>query len=281
MTGLVQLVVHMVPALAGLSGMFPVPPPGDVKLAMVYGMFVVVPLALCGLAGLHRVGQLRWALGVWLAVAGLGVISTTLHFPYSAVRPKRLLATHAQRDGQAALLLMSLDVLPFFPERAGIPEAQPVPTSEDWPNALLPPGWLPPYSHKLPASPLATAPPRLEVLSRSEDAQTGTRTVTMRLLASGWMTSIDIPRASLAGWSLGEPLPQPGDGQPMISAVFYAPNPVGQEVTLRLRGTTPVTVTLRQNHAPAQTRELLELRRRLPDWTTINAAALQVVKTTL
>ena len=95
------------------------------------------------------------------------------------------------------------------------------------------------------------------------------------------MTSIDIPRESLAGWSLGEPLPQPGDGQPMISAVFYAPNPVGQEVTLRLRGTTPVTVILRQNHAPAQTRELLELRRRLPDWTTINAAALHVVKTTL
>lgn len=281
MTGLVQLVVHMVPALAGLSGMFPVPPPGDVKLAMVYGMLVVVPLALCGLAGLHRVGQLRRALGVWLAVAGLGVISTALHFPYSAARPKRLLATHAQRDGQAALLLMSLDVLPLLPHQAGISEAQSVPASEDWPNALLPPGWLPPYSHKLPASPLDAAPPRLEVLSRSEDAKTGTRTVTMRLLASGWMTAIDIPQESLAGWSLGEPLPQPGDGQPMISAVFYAPNPVGQEVTLRLRGTTPVTVTLRQNHAPAQTRELIELRRRLPDWTTINAAALQVVRTTL
>lgn len=67
----------------------------------------------------------------------------------------------------------------------------------------------------------------------------------------------------------------------MITAVFYSPSPSGQEVTLRLRGAAPVPYLLRQNHAPGQTQALRDLRRRLPDWTTVNASALQLVKGTL
>jgi hypothetical protein len=213
--------------------------------------------------------------------AAIGVLATALHSPYSAARPKRLLATHVQREGQAALLLMSFDDVPLAPAVAGMAEAQPLPATEPWPNALLPPGWLPPYSHKLPASPLPTPPPSLEVLSRSEDPASGTRTVKLRLHASGWMTSLDVPQQALAGWSLADPPPQPSAGQPMITAVFYAPDPAGHELTLRLRGSAPVEVTLRQNHAPGQTPELRELRRRLPAWTTINASELHVVKSQL
>ena len=279
--GFVQLVVQLVPPLAALSGMFPLPPTGDVKLALVLWLFVVLPLSVGGLASVHRAGQLRLALLVMLAVTGTGMVGTALHSPYSAARPKRLLLTHAQQDGQAALLLMSFDVVPLSRALASIPEAQPLPAGEDWPNSLLPPGFLPPYSHKLPAPLLEVPPPRLEVLARSEDVQSGTRTVKLRLYATGWMTSLDIPAQALAGWSLGEPLPPPGEGQPMITAVFYAPSPSGQEVTLRLRGAAPVPYQLRQNHAPGQTPALRDLRRRLPDWTTVNASALQLVKGTL
>lgn len=282
MLGFVQLAVHMVPPLIALSGMFPGPPPAELRIAAFLWFSCSLPLALCGFAELHRGVPLRRAIAACAGLAGLGVLLTVLLPSYTAARPKRVLATHAQHGDRAALLLLSMDSQPLDPALTDLADAQPLPASERWPNALLPPGWLPPYSHALPAPPLtappvAIPPPRLEVLSRTEDAQAGTRTLKLRLHASGWMTSVDIPRAALAGWSLGESIPEPSEGMTAVTAAFYAPSPAGQEFTLQLRGPAPVEITVRQNHAPGQTPALTELRRRLPAWVTINASALHVV----
>lgn len=279
--GLIPLAVSMVPAIVGLSGQVPLPPPADVKLAALLWLLVVLPVALCGMAMIHEAGRLRRALAVCAVITLIGAMATAARFPYTAARPKRMMAAHAEKDGQTTLLLMSTDYLPLTPALAGLPEVQPVAAAESWPNALLPPGWLPPYSHKLPAQPLTMAPPRLEVVASSQDPKSGDRTLKLRLHASGWLTSLDLPRQALASWSLGDPLPQPLDGQSTITASFFAPNPDGQELTLTLRGAGPVDVLLRQVHAPGATPDLLELRRRLPAWTTIQAHTLQVVKAKL
>jgi hypothetical protein len=140
---------------------------------------------------------------------------------------------------------------------------------------------MPPFSHKLPALPRPTTPPRLEVLQQSEDPQSGVRTVKLCLYATGWVTFLQIPYQPLAGWSLAGPLPQPLPGQQTISALFVAPDPAGHALTLQLRGTAPVELSVLQFHAPEGTPEIAELRRRLPAWTTLNARTLQVIKVRL
>lgn len=278
---LIHLAVGLVPAFIGLTvGMNPGPQPGDLPIAVILWLLVVMPLALSGLPGLHRVGGLRQLLAGCGAIAGLGVVALLLHSPYTASRPKRVMAVHATQDGRTALLLQSEDMPPLAPALAQIPEAVPVPAGEEW-STFMPPGWLPPPSHKLPAQPLQTPPPRLEVLSRTDDPQAGTRTLKLRLMASGWVTFLDIPHAALAGFSLPGPLPQPLPGQTTITLLFVAPNPAGQELTLTLRGAAPVSVHVRQFHPPDTSPELRDLRRRLPVWTSLNARSLQAVRVPL
>ena len=78
--------------------------------------------------------------------------------------------------------------------------------------------------------------------------------------------------------SLAGPLPQPLPGQQTISALFVAPDPAGQALTLQLRGTAPVEISVLQFHGPEASPELSELRRRLPAWTAVNARTLQVAR---
>lgn len=275
--GFIHLAVGLLPALIGMMvGMSPGPVPGDVPVAGMLWLLIVFPLALGGMAGLHRAGQLPRALAGCAAVTLLGIAATALHAPYSTERPKRVMAVHATQEGRTALVLMSEDYLPLGPALTALPEARPVPDGESW-SSFVPPGWLPPFSHKLPAQPLPIPPPRLVVQERSEDPTSGVRTVKLRLYASGWVTFLELPHQALAGWSIGEPLPQPLAGQSTITALFVAPNPEGQELTLRLRGAAPVGVRVLQFHAPDSSPELLELRRRLPAWTSLNARTLQVV----
>lgn len=277
----IHLALGLFPALIGLMiGMNPGPVPGDIQIAVMLWLLVLLPLSLGGMAGVHRAGRLHKALAGCAAVAAVGLLATALHAPYSAERPKRVMAVHATQEGRTALVLMSEDHLPLGPALAGLPEVQPVPAGEDWP-AFMPPGWLPPFSHKLPAQPLPIPPPRLEVQARSDDPASGVRTVKLRLHATGWVTFLQIPHSPLAGWSLAEPLPVPLAGQSTISALFVAPSPSGQELTLRLRGSAPVEVKILQFHPPEQTPELLDLRRRLPAWTTLDARTLKVVKVAL
>lgn len=277
--GLIHLAAGLVPAIIGmLVGMNPGPAPGDVPIAVLLWLLIVLPLALSGLSALHRAGQLPRALAGCAAIAGIGIVATALQAPYSAARPKRLMAVHATREGQTALLLMSQDYPSLAPALTGLPEVQPVPPSEDWPN-FLPPGWVPPFSHKLPAQPTPTPPPRLEVQEQSSDP--GVRTVKLRLYATGWVTFLQIPHQPLAGWSLAGPLPQPLPGQQTISALFVAPDPAGQALTLQLRGTAPVEISVLQFHGPEASPELAELRRRLPAWTAVNARTLQVARVKL
>lgn len=279
--GFVHLAAGLIPALIGLMiGMNPGPMPGDVPLAVLLWAFILFPLALSGMVSLHRAGRLPQLLAGCAVIAALAITATALRAPYSAARPKRLMAVHATRDGQTALLLMSQDYVPLAPALAGLPQAQLLPAGEDWPN-FLPPGWVPPFSHKLPAQPLPIAPPRLDVVQQSQDPQSGVRTVQLRLYATGWVTFVQIPREPLVGWSLAGPLPQPLPGQSSISAIFVAPDPAGQALTLQLRAAAPVEISVLQFHAPEKTPELIELRQRLPDWTTLNARTLQAKKVKL
>lgn len=277
----IHLAVGLVPAFIGLTvGMNPGPAPGDMPMAVILWLLLALPLALSGLPGLHRVGGLPRLLAGCAAVTGLGLLGLLLHSPYSASRPKRVMAVHATQDGRSALLLQSEDMPSLAPALAQLPEAQPVPSGEEW-STFMPPGWLPPPSHKLPAPPLALPPPRLEVLSRSDDAQAGTRTLKLRILASGWVTFVELPHAALASWSMPGPLPQPLAGQSTITLLLVAPNPAGQELTLTLRGAAAVPIRLRQFHSPETSPALGELRRRLPVWTSLNARSLQAVRVEL
>lgn len=279
----IHLAVGLVPAFIGVTvGMNPGPAPGDLPMAFLLWLLILFPLSLFGFAGLHHEGRLPSAILGCAAIAGLGILTMALHAPYTAARPKRLMAVHATQDGRSALLLQSEDAVPLAPALVGMSDVQAVPAGEDWAQ-LMPPGWLPPYSHKLPAQSSAPtiAPPRLEIVERSDGPAPGTRTVKLRLVASGWVTFVELPHALIAGWSLEGTLPQPMAGQTTITAMFVAPNPAGQELTLTLRGTSPVEVKVKQMHAPDKTPELIELRRRLPAWTTMNARTVQVVKVAL
>ncbi len=277
----IHLAVGMIPALIGLMiGMAPDPVPGDIKMAVLLWLFVLAPLGLLGMAALHHKGELRALLRVCLVVAGIGLFATSIVSPYSDARPKRMTVVHVTEATRTALLLQSDDHLPLAPALAGIPQAQPVPSEESW-SQILPPGWLPPYSHKLPAEPSPIAPPRLEVISSTEDKAQGKRTVRLRLWATGWVTMLHIQRAPIASWSLALPIPQPLPGQKTITMLFAAPSPQGQEFTLDLVGSTAVEVTLVQAHRPEPDPLLQDVTRKLPRWTTPNARSLQVVKTTL
>ena len=63
--------------------------------------------------------------------------------------------------------------------------------------------------------------------------------------------------------------------------VYFAPDPAGEELTLRFADTTPVEIGVFQVEGPGRTPALLEVQRQLPDWTTVKAFALHVVKTTI
>lgn len=279
----IHLAVGLVPAFIGLTvGMNPGPAPGDMPIAFLLWLLILFPLSLSGLSGLHQEGRLPSALVGCAAIASVGIVSMALHAPYTAARPKRVIAVHATQDGKSALLLQSEDAVPLAPALAGLSDVQAVPAGEDWAQ-LMPPGWLPPYSHKLPAQPSTPtfAPPRLEVLERKGGPAPGTRTVKLRLVASGWVTFVELPHQPIVSWSLEGALPQPIAGQSTITALFVAPNPAGQDLTLTLRGAAPVEVKIKQFQTPEKTPELTELRRRLPEWTTLNARTAQVVKAAL
>lgn len=277
----IHLAVGLIPALIGMMiGMTPDPVPGDIKLALLMWLFVVAPLSIGGMAQVHRVGQLRSLLLCCVAIAGLGHLASALRHPYTAERPKRLMVVHESQKGQSALLVQSQDSLPVTPLIERLPQVQPVPTGEVWAH-FVPPGWLPPFAHKLPAEPPQGPPPRLTPLSEQVDATSGVRTVTARLDASGWVTMLHIPHESLVGWSLAMPLPQPLPGERTITALFVAPSPEGQMLTLTLRGTAKVPVQVVQASQPEQSDALRTLRKSLPDWTTLNARTIVVITTEL
>lgn len=281
MTQLIHLAMGLFPAMIGLLiGMSPTPAPGDVMMVVLLWLLILAPLALSGMAFVHRAGSLRPLFVGCLGIALIGLLTMALRMPYSPDRPKRLLAVHAMQNGQSAVLLSSQDYLPVDSLAATLQGVEAVPSSESWEH-FMPPGWLPPFRHKLKAAPLSLPPPRLEVIERRDDGAQGTRTLRLRLFAQGWVTFVHIPREPLAGWSLGDPLPQPIAGQRTVTALFVAPNANGQDFTLQLRGSAPVEVTIVEAQTPDRSPELSALPQRLPAWTTLNARTLQVLKISL
>lgn len=274
----VQLATMLVPAMAAMSGgSIGVPVPQDMTMAAICWLFAIVPLATGALAGAHGAGQISRALAVVGAIALCGLIATALRSPYTADRLKPLIATHGQRAGESTLLLASLDFPSIAPVLPSIALATPLPPGSGWPNAYLP-GRPPEYSHQLPAAPLTTEPPRIEIVSTAADMDGVTRSVTFRLFGTGWMNAIEIPADRLQGWSLGDPLPRPLPGNRSVYAVFFALDPGGEEITLRFKGREPIELLLMQTEAPGRTQELLDLQKQLPAWTSVKAFATHVVK---
>jgi len=274
----VQLTTMFIPTMAAMSGgSIGVPVPQDMTMAAGFWLFAIVPIATGALAAPHGAGKIGRALAAVGAVALIGLIATALRSPYSADRPKPLIATHAERNGEAVLLLASLDFPSIAPVLPSISQATPVPPGAAWPNAYLP-GRPPDYSHQLPAPRLTTEPPRIEIASTAVDMDGASRSVTFRLLGTGWMNAIEIPAERLLGWSLGDPLPRPLPANKSVYAVFFALDPSGEEITLRFKGREPVELVLMQTDAPGKTKELLDLQKQLPDWTSVKAFAMHVVK---
>ena len=275
----VQLASSFIPILAAMSGgMIGVPVPQDVTMAVVCWLFVILPLATGALAGPHRAGQIPRALVAFAALSSIALTATALRFPYTAERPKPVMAVHADGEGKSALLLASLDYPPLQPALSDLGHA--VPPESQWPNAYLV-GRPPEYSHQLPAPHLTSAPPRLEVVSTVAEPDGVTRTVRLRVLSHAWSTTVELPGDRLLGWSLGDPLPTPLPGRNTVFAVYFSPDPAGEELTLRLKGTAPVDTTVIQVEAPGKTSELLEVQRQLPNWVSTKAFAMHVIRQTI
>jgi hypothetical protein len=257
------------------GGMVGVPVAQDFTLAVALWLFALVPLAPCLFVAGHRVGGLGRVAQVLGVVAVVGMLITARQFPYRSDRPKRLLVTHAEVAGQTKVVLGSFDPLPLAPVVGTLPGIERVKPGAPWPKTFL--GLPIEYQYELPAGPIGVAAPRLEVLERGELRADGTRTLRLRLLAHGWVAAMKLPRAAVAGWSFAD-LPGPSVPGDALSVVFTAPAESGEPFDLTVRGAGPVQVTLQQIQAPGRTRELLDVERRLPSWTTPRMQALQQIE---
>ncbi|HMU39882.1 MAG TPA: M20/M25/M40 family metallo-hydrolase [Pseudomonadota bacterium] len=288
--GFVHLLVGVLPAMLGtVVGMTQDPVPGDVKMAVLLWMLLVLPFSLGGTFAFFCGGPLAGLRKLCGGVAAAGLVALAVTSPYTAERPKRVFAVHLMQEGKAAVLLQTEDYVPMGAALDGLPDFEKVEGKEDFVQ-MMPPGRVWPYGYKGKAEALAVPPPVLEVLEQTEHAEQGTRTVKVRLVSSGWIAFLHVPRKALKSWSLLQPLPEPIPGQNMILAAFVAPNPQGQVFSLELVGKEKWPISLVAAHVPWApsvvatpwaSKELTDLVKRLPAWTSVNARVLHAVKTTL
>jgi hypothetical protein len=209
------------------------------------------------------------------AVVGLlGVIFTALHAPYSAARPKRLLAAQADNGEQSALLVAAYGadgMQPLADRLRGVAEAPGY-----WPKLHF---FTPAFTHLLPAGPPAMAAPQAEVTATNYDAAADQRQVNVHLTSGGPQMRLFIPAAPLLAWSVTPSLPAapPLPGQYCI--IFEGVEPGGVDLQLTLRGWQPVEIELRSvGGEPANGPEVQALGQRLPDWVSLTTYAYRIAR---
>ena len=267
----IEVATMVVASIVPMAGMTPSNVPTDmviaVLVALATGLVGVVAFTLpCRTGGLGKAALLCAVLGV------AGIALTALHAPYSAARPKRLLAVHAADDDKSALLLASLGADGMRPLLPMFPDATPAPAS--WPSLDI---MMPPFTHMLPAPAPAMQAPRAEVTAEHHDPATDTRQVTLHLDGTSPQLRLAIPAEVLLGWSASPKLGAPTDGRYLVP--FEGVPATGVDIQLTLRGSHPVEVDLRGiDGAPAAGLDMQGLSRRLPDWVTLNAYSYRMAR---
>jgi hypothetical protein len=265
---LLQLGVMLVEMAIPLSGRLMLPIAFDPVIALLVSL-MAVGCCTAGVVALHRARGLGWGVGAAAVTALLGLGATTLRFPYSPERPKRLEVVHEQpADRPARVWLKGFDSPDLGEVVAALPSAE-------WTRDRGA-SWFQAYQRPAPA--LELPAPRLQVLS-SEPEQGG-RKVRLRVEAPHALEfTLKLPQERLAGWEYSEPLPPSREaGQALFNV--HASGEAGWEITLRLRGESPVEVECEAS-MPASTPVLEELRAQLPPWTTASLSATRSLRTRL
>ena len=259
----IEVTTLIVIGIVPMAGMAPSYVPTDMVIAVLVGLAT-------GLVGVvtftlpYRTGGFGKVALVCAVLGIVGIVLTALHAPYSAVRPKRLVAVHAADADKGALLLTSPGPDGTRPLAALFADATPAPAA--WPS-LEP--FAPPFTHLLPAPAPSMQAPRAEVTADAYDATADTRQITLHLYGSPQI-KLSIPAQSLVSWSVGTSLATmvPTNGQYLVG--FEGIPADGADIQLTLRGSRPVEVDLRGiDGAPASGADIEALRHRLPDWVTL------------
>jgi hypothetical protein len=269
----IEVATMVVASIAPMAGLVPSNVPTD----MVIATLVALATGLVGVVAFtlpYRTGGLGRAALLCAVLGVVGIALTALHPPYSAARPKRLLAVHATDAEQSRLLLASTGPDGMRPLASLFPDAKPAPTT--WPSLDL---MMPPFTDMLPA-PAPTMPaPQAEVTAEHHDPATDTRQIALNLHGTSPELRLSIPAATLVGWSVTSNLRaiQPTDGMYLVH--FEGVPASGVDIQLTVRGSHPVEVVLRGiDGAPAAGPDIQALSKRLPDWVTLTSYSYRMAR---
>jgi hypothetical protein len=260
----IEVAALIVANIVPMAGMTPASVPTDMVIAVLVGLAT-------GLVGVvaftlpYRTGGLGTAALVCAVLGVVGIALTALQTPYSALRPKRLVAVHVADADKSALLLASPGADGMRPLAALFSDATPAPAT--WPS-LEP--FAPPFTHMLPAPAPAMQAPNAEVTADSRDPTAGTRQVTLHLHGTSPQLKLSLPAQALVGWSIPTSLAVivPTNGQYVVG--FEGVPAAGVDIDLTLRDQHPVEIELRgMDGAPASGTAIEALSRRLPNWVTL------------
>ena len=257
--------------IAPMAGMVPASVPAD----MVVIVLVALSTALVGVVAFTlpgRTGGVGQAAIVCALLGVVGIALTAAHSPYSATRPKRLVALHAADAGESALLLAATGADGMGPLLSLFPNAKPAPAT--WPSVMGKP-----ITHMLPAPVPAMPAPRAEVTAEHYDPAADTRQVTLHLHGTSAQLRLSIPAKALVGWSASPrlvPLP-PTESHYHVN--FEGVPTAGVDIQLTLRGAQPVEVVLRGvDGAPASGPAIESVGKRLPDWVTLSSYSYRMAR---
>jgi hypothetical protein len=261
----------MLSALCAQMGLQPLPIPADPLIALLCGSLTVAAGAAIVIPSLasQGAGRAAWA---FAALGGFGIVVSAMHAPFSPERPRRILVTHGEENGQSAFFLRARDGLPLEPALEGLPEARPA--SPSWTKFEI---FEPAPTHELPGPPPAFGRPRVEVVSSTRHAD-GTRTVVLRLGSDTSDLRLFFAAGRVVRWSVQDEVP----ANPVAGgrAVIYLDGfpPEGDTISVTLRGAEPAEVqAISSSFLP--TDAIAAIGARLPAWALplpLSARAIRV-----
>ena len=254
-----------------MSGMVPASVPADMVIIVLVGLAT----ALVGVVAFTlpwRTGGVGKAAIVCAVLGVVGIALTAAHSPYSAKRPKRLVALHAADAEESALLLASTGADGMDPLLSLLPNVKPAPAS--WPTIMMKP-----ITHMLPAPVPGMLAPRAEVTAEHYDPTVDTRQVTLHLQGTSSQLRLSIPAAALLGWSASPRLVALPPTESHYQVNFEGVPSAGVDIQLALRGSQPINVDLLGiDGAPASGSEIESVSKRLPDWVTLSSYSYRVTR---
>jgi len=267
----IEAATIIVASIVPMAGMTPSNVPTDLVIAGLVGLTT----CLVGVVAFTipcRTGGAAKAIIVCTALGVAGIVLTAVHAPYSASRPKRLLAVHAADGDRSSLLLAGAGPDGMAPLRGILPDATRAPAT--WPALDL---FMAPFSHVLPAALPHMPAPRVQVKASDYDAATDTRQVLLHLEGTSPQLRLSFPAQSLVAWAASPELGPPTDGRHLVH--FEGVPPEGVDFQVTLRGWQAVEVDLRGiDGAPATGPEMERLRTRLPAWVTLTSYSYRLAR---